>query len=79
MDQQYGDFCLVDPVRCVFDGNEHFSVSTAVRVTRVVQRQGRPVTDNAGLAVDRCLRNHIHIFAVQRSRSETHNHGASWD
>jgi len=79
MNQQYGDFRLVDPVRRVFDGNEHLSVSDTVGITRVVESQGRPVTDNAGPAVDRCLRNHADIIAAQRSRSETHNPGASWD
>ena len=38
MDQQYGDFRLVDAARGVVDGNEHVCVFTAVRRTRFVER-----------------------------------------
>jgi hypothetical protein len=78
MDQQYGNFHLVNPAR-VFDGNEHVSMFSAVRITRMVESQCRPFTVSADLAVDRFSRIHMLIIAVHRSRSETHTHGASWD
>jgi len=78
MDQQYGNFHLVNPAR-VFDGNEHVGMFSAVRITRMVESQCRPVTVNAYLAVDRLSRIHVPIIAVHRSRSETHSDDASWD
>ena len=79
MHQQDGYLRLIDPAWRVVDGNEHVGVSTAVGVSRIVQRQCWPVTSNADLAVDRCPRNHGPMIAIRRPLGETHNHGAFWD